>query len=168
MGWRCRKVSWAAAACLALAGCSGGVPSITVNTAHSQTPIYTPPAPPSSGGLAAPPQNGQAAVPDAYTPTDRSGTYEGVAMPLDTGGGICIKNRKVTGFKVNGRSVRFGSFRGSIDGNGGVQMFAGQHWIVGQFEGAYFAGQLDMTARGMSGGGARGCSYTMNLARVGP
>ena len=44
-------------------------------------------------------------------------------------------------------------------------MFAGQHWIVGQFEGPIFYGQLNMTE---SRFGARGCSYIINLERVGP
>jgi len=151
--------------CLALVGCSGDMPSVTVNTAHGQTPIYTPAAQ-STGSLAAPPQIEQ---PTASLATDRSGTYAGTAVPLDTGGGMCIKTRTVSGFTVRGKSVRFGSFRGTLDANGGVQMFAGQHWIVGQFEGAVFAGQLDMTQSGLGRGGfgARGCSYLLNLQRIG-
>lgn len=150
--------------CLVLAGCSGGLPSVTLNTGAGQTPIYTPSAQ-SAGGLAAPPQIAQSAAPAAAMVTDRSGTYAGTAVPLDTGGGMCIKNRKVSGFTVHGKSVRFGSFRGTIDANEGVQMFAGQHWIVGQFEGPIFYGQLNMTE---SRFGARGCSYIINLERVGP
>jgi len=144
------------------------MPSVTLNTAHGQMPIYTPTAQ-APGGLAAPPQIEQPAVPPASPVADRSGSYAGTAVPLDTGGGMCIKTRKVSGFTVHGKSVRFGSFRGTLDANGGVQMFAGQHWIVGQFEGADFAGQLDMTQTGSirGGFGARGCSYLLNLQRVG-
>ena len=142
---------------------------MTLNTGAGQTPTYTPPARSPAGGLAAPPQMAQSAAPGAAMVRDRSGSYAGTAVPLDTGGGMCIKNRKVSGFTVHGRSVRFGSFRGMIDANGGVQMFAGQHWIVGQFEGAVFVGQLDMTQNGSVRGsfGPRGCSYIINLERVG-
>jgi hypothetical protein len=145
-------------ACLALAGCAGGPPSVTINTAAGQTPVYTPPsARPSGGQLSAPPNS---------HPADRSGTYAGTAVPLDTGGGVCITNQKVSGFTVRGKSVRYGSYRGTIDANEGVQMVAGQNWIVGQFEGPIFYGQLDMTERGRAM--ARGCSYTLTLQRVGP
>jgi hypothetical protein len=156
----------AAVGCLALVGCSEGPPSITLNTAAGQTPIYTPSAR-APGGLAAPPQSGQLAAPAASLPTDRSGSYAGTAVPLDTGGGLCITTRKVTGFTVHGKSVRFGTFRGTIDANNGVQMVGGQQWIVGQFEGAIFYGQLDMTSRG-GRNAARGCSYVLTLERVGP
>ncbi len=156
----------AAVGCLALAGCSEGPPSITLNTAAGQTPINTPTARP-PGGLAAPPQSGQLSAPAASLPTDRSGTYAGTAVPLDTGGGLCTTTRKVSGFTVRGKSVRFGTFRGTIDANNGVQMFAGQQWIVGQFEGAIFYGQLDMTSVG-GRNSARGCSYLLSLERVRP
>jgi hypothetical protein len=142
-----------AAACLALAACDK---SVTLNTAAGQTPIYTPPGSPApSGQMAAPP-----------APGDRSGTYAGTAVPLDTGGGMCITNQKVSGFIVRGRSVRYQSYRGTLDANGGVQMVAGQNWIVGQFEGPVFSGQLDTTERGRSMG--RGCSYLLTLQRTGP
>src|SRR5579863_1071192 len=147
----------AAVGCLALASCAGGPPSVTLNTAAGQTPIYTPAARQPSGPLSTPP---------ASSPTDRSGTYAGNAVPLDTGGGLCITTQKVSGFTVRGKSVRYGSYRGTIDANDGVQMVAGQNWIVGQFEGPVFSGQLDTTERGR--GMARGCSYVLNLQRVGP
>jgi hypothetical protein len=161
---------WAGVGCLVLAGCSEGPPSVTLNTAAGQTPINTPSAG-RPGGLATSPQSGAPAAPAPSGPIDRSGTYAGTAVPLDTGGGLCVTTRKVSGFTVRGKSVRFGSFRGTIDANNGVQMFAGQQWIVGQFEGAIFSGQLDMTAQGTSRrdrSAARGCSYVLNLERVGP
>jgi hypothetical protein len=139
--------------CLAMAGCSEGPPSGP------------------SGVLATPPQGGQPAVPIASAPTDLSGTYAGTAVPLNTGGGRCITTRNVSGFTVRGRSVRFGGFRGTIDANNGVQMSRGQQWIVGQFEGAIFYGQLDLTPQGTSRRGRSapiGCSYILNLQRVGP
>ena len=154
-------------ACLALAGCGGGGPSVTLNTAAGQRPIYTPTAG-RPGSLAAPPQSMQPASPVASGSADRNGTYAGTAVPLDTGGGLCITNRKVSGFTVRGKSVRFGAFHGTIDANNGVQMFAGQQWIVGQFEGPNFYGQLDMTSHGNLRTAARGCSYVLNLQRVAP
>jgi hypothetical protein len=156
--------------CLALAGCSTGPSSVTLNTAGGETPIHGPPAG-LPGGLATPSQSGQPGAPTTSVPTDFSGTYAGTAVPLNTGGGLCIMTRKVSGFTVRGRSVRFGAFRGTIDANNGVQMSRGQQWIVGQFEGAIFYGQLDLTPQGTARRGRsapRGCSYILNLERVGP
>jgi hypothetical protein len=173
--WRARSdnarvsldLSWAMMGCLVLAGCSGGGPSVTLNTAAGQTPLYTP-SPGRPDGLAAPPQTARPTPSPASAPADRSGTYAGTAEPLDTGGGLCTTTRKVSGFTVRGKSVRFGAFRGTVDANNGVQMFAGQQWIVGQFEGAIFYGQLDMTGQGNLRTAARGCSYVLNFQRIGP
>jgi hypothetical protein len=150
------------AACIVLAGCSGG-PSVTLNTAAGQTPIHTPSGG-QSGGLASPPQIGQ----PVSGPTDRSGTYAGTATPLNTAGGLCISSRKISGFRVRGTSVRFGAYRGTIDANGGVQLVAGHEWIIGQFEGPVFYGQLDMTGQGGRGYVSGGCSYMLSLERIGP
>jgi hypothetical protein len=103
-------------------------------------------------------------VPPPVQTADLSGTYGGVMKPLDTGGGLCISNRKVTGFHVRGRSVRFGQFRGTIAPDNGLQMVVGQTWIFGQFEGPDFRGQIDFPGGRF---GAPGCTYLMTLQRVG-
>jgi hypothetical protein len=95
---------------------------------------------------------------------DRSGSYAGTAVPLDTGGGLCLQTQKVGSFFVRGHSVRYGRFRGTIDANSGVQMVNGRQWLIGQFEGATFHGQLDLPG-GFNG---PGCTYMLNLERVGP
>lgn len=153
----------AVAIMLVLAGCAGGTPpTIVLDTPSGPTALYSPgpevpgaPPPPGLTGLAPPPPQ----------PANLDGTYAGVAQPLDTGGGLCIANRKVGGFRVRGRSVRFGQFRGTIQPDNGVQMVAGQNWIYGQFEGSEFQGQIDFTN---SRFGAPGCTYMMALQRVGP
>lgn len=94
---------------------------------------------------------------------DRSGNYAGTAVPLDTGGGICLQTQKVGNFIVRGNSVRYGRFRGRIDANDGLQMVNGNQWIIGQFEGATFHGQLDL--RG--GFNFSGCTYMLSLQRMG-
>jgi hypothetical protein len=95
--------------------------------------------------------------------TDRSGKYAGTAVPLDTGGGICLQTQQVGNFFVRGNSVRYGRFRGTIDANNGLQMVNGNQWIIGQFEGATFHGQLSLTG----GFNFSGCTYMFSLQRVG-
>jgi hypothetical protein len=95
---------------------------------------------------------------------DRSGNYAGTAVPLDTGGGVCIQSQKVGNFFVRGNSVRYGRFRGRIDANNGLQMVNGNQWIIGQFEGATFHGQLELPGSFNFGG----CSYMLSLERVAP
>jgi hypothetical protein len=104
-------------------------------------------------------------MPPPAPPTNLNGTYAGIAQPMDTGGGLCISNRKVSGFSVRGRSVRFGQFRGTIASDYGVQMVAGQNWIDGQFEGSEFRGQIVFPSARF---GAPGCTYMMTLQRAGP
>ena len=81
-----------------------------------------------------------------------------------TDGGLCTKPLSLSGMLVQGGSVRFGRFHGVIDPYGGLQMTDAGMWIVGQFEGAVFRGQL--SAPGPRD--APGCSYLVGLARTGP
>jgi hypothetical protein len=90
--------------------------------------------------------------------------YAGTAVPLDTGGGACLYDQQVGNFRVRGNSVRYGGFRGTIAADGGLQMVSAQDWIIGQFEGPAFHGQLDLYGRF----GAPGCTYMLSLQRVGP
>ena len=96
------------------------------------------------------------------SPIHRDGNYAGTAVPLDAGGGICISNHRVGNFRVRGNAVRYGGFRGRIAPDGGLQMAYGRDWIVGQFEGATFHGQLDLNGRF----GVPGCTYMLTLDRV--
>lgn len=103
------------------------------------------------------------ALPAPAAVVDRSGDYTGTAAPLDTGGGLCLGTRKVGNFFVRGNRVRYGGFHGTIDSDNGLQMIYGSAWIVGQFEGASFHGQLDLPGRF----GALGCTYLLDLQRTG-
>ena len=81
-----------------------------------------------------------------------------------TAGGSCDNGMNVTNFRVDGNSVRFGQFRGTITPDGGLQMVFGGTWIIGQFEGATFRGQADFRGRW----GAPGCVFILTLDRTGP
>ena len=132
-----------------------------VDTPTGVTPIYTP-APAMPGGSIAPPPGLEPSPPAPLTLANRDGNYAGTAVPLDTGGGLCISNQRVGNFRVHGNSVRYGGFRGRIAQDGGLQMVYGQDWIIGQFEGATFHGQLDLNGRF----NVPGCTYMLNLARA--
>ncbi len=153
--------------CLVVFGCSG-VPNVVLDTPSGPVALNSPaPAMPVPGGSVGPPpgmdvmqQSGSAAP----TNVGRNGTYSGTAEPLDTGGGMCISTQAVDGFVVRGNSVHYGRFRGRIAADGGLQMVYGQNWIVGQFEGPTFHGQLDI----QGGFNSFGCTYLFSLSRTGP
>jgi hypothetical protein len=158
-------------AALWLAGCSGRTPQVVLDTPSGDVPLNAPqPTTGMPGGLAgqpprlepAMPAPGPAAAPAAVV--HRDGTYSGIADVLMTGGGLCIENRPIGNFRVDGDTVRFGGFRGRIAPDGGLQMAYGQDWIVGQFEGATFHGHLDVPAPFAT----PGCSYKFDLRRIGP
>jgi hypothetical protein len=161
-------------ALLLLAGCSANsgvqIPTVELDTPTGVTTLYSP-APEIPGGAPAVPPPGlmipppdQSSTASASKPArPRSGTYAGIAEPLDTGGGLCISNRKVAGFHVHGSAVQYGRFHGTIAADNGLQMVLGQTWIFGQFEGPIFRGQLDIPGNF----GAPGCTYMLTLERVG-
>jgi hypothetical protein len=138
--------AWVVCAGLAVFGCS-----------------YSPPPAMPGGQIAPPPGMEPMSLPGPQN-VSRNGTYAGTAEPLDTGGGLCISTQSVGGFIVRGSSARYGQFRGTIAPDGGLQMVAGQNWIVGHFEGGTFLGQLNLVGRF----GAPGCTYMLNLERTGP
>ena len=148
------KVAAALAIALLTAACttiipSSGAPTVIANTPFGSYPIANQP-----GGPAAnqpPPANSG----------DRSGTYSGTATVLTTGGGVCLNNRRVSGFHVRGNSVRWGQFHGTIASDNGLQMVYGTTWVFGQFVGDRFDGQISM---GMRWNGP-GCSFMMSLTK---
>jgi hypothetical protein len=113
------------------------------------------------GNLAAPPAGLDNTLPPPLGPTTRNGTYAGAANVLTTAGGMCLNNRRVTNFHVQGDAVRFGEFHGTIGADGGLQMVFRDVWITGRFQGGVFRGQL-------SENGGIGCTYLLALERVGP
>jgi hypothetical protein len=155
-------------ACLALLGCTVQTglpgPNVIFDTPMGPVPLNTPAPGGPGSGLAAPPPNLEPTLPAPAQAVSRDGRYAGIAQVLTTGGGLCIKPVTISGFIVRGNSARFGGFRGTIDPEGGVQMYYGGNWIVGQFEGGSFRGQLSYSAR-FSG---NGCTYILNLERTGP
>lgn len=148
------------ASSLFLASCTAG-PTVLVDTPSGVIPINTPAAA-IPGGLVAPPPGLDNLPSPTGQPADRSGIYAGSAVPLDTGGGLCIDNQQVGNFRVHGNAVRYGGFRGRIEADGGLQMVSGQNWIIGQFEGTTFHGQLDLNTHF----GSQTCTYMLSLARV--
>jgi hypothetical protein len=154
-----------AAACALLVSCAGE--TVLLDTPTGVTSL-TSPGPVMPGGLAAPPPGMDSPIPTAggpiTGPTDLSGAYAGTAVPLNTGGGQCLQNQPVSGFRVRGNSVRFGGYRGRIAADGGLQMVNGSTWIVGRFDGPTFRGQIDMN----QGFGNLVCTFMLTLQRVGP
>jgi hypothetical protein len=148
-------------ACLLLFGCSGA-PTVLLDTPTGVVPLNSP-APVMPSGLAAPPPGLEPSLPIPNQSVNRDGGYTGTATVLNTAGGLCTDTLKVSGFTVRGTSARFGGFRGTIAADGGLQMVYGQDWIVGQFEGATFHGQLSTMGRF----GSPGCTYLLNLERAG-
>jgi hypothetical protein len=144
-------------------GCAGGGPSVVLAVPGGTMPLHTPAPVMPGGGIGAPPGLEPAATP-VVTTGERSGSYAGTAQPLDTGGGLCISTQRVTNFHVRGNAVQFGGFRGTIAADGGLQMVYGSQWIIGQFEGATFHGEMEISSRF----GNPGCSFLLTLQRVGP
>ena len=150
---------------ICLAGCQP--PAIGMDTANGVVPLYTPPGSAPAGGLAMPPPGMQPpppSMPPSAANGSLDGTYGGVADVQITGGGQCMQNHKVFGFRVRGNQVLYSGFRGTIEPDGSVQMHFGQTWIIGRFDGPYFTGQLSSD----SWGPGPGCSWMLRLARVGP
>jgi len=147
-------------ALLGLAECSSG-PVVVLDTPLGVAPIYSPQPAMPGGAITPPPGMAQP------TPTDiaaRTGSYTGTAFPLDTGGGNCVNTLTVSNFHVHGNAVRFGGFHGTVDSDNGLQMAYGNEWVVGQFEGPTFHGQLDRPG----GKETFGCTYMLTLQRTGP
>src|SRR4051812_40239278 len=139
----------------------GGPPAVTFDTPFGPSQANPVNQPPPGGSLAAPPANIEGGQP-APTARSRNGIYSGTAVPLDTGGGLCINNQRVDDFRVEGNSVRWGGFRGTIENNG-LQMVNGNTWVIGQFGDGRFTGQIITSGRF----GAPGCSYAVTLASTG-
>ena len=150
-----------AAACTTVIPASGPPTVIRSNPFGSRVVSTSQPVVQPGGTLAAPPAGLERNRPATPTGGDRSGVYGGIAVPLSTGGGICLANQTITGFKVNGNSVRWGRFRGTIAADNGLQMVNGDTWVFGQFVGDRFDGQISTTSR-LSG---PGCSFRMSLER---
>jgi hypothetical protein len=127
----------------------GGPPVVIYNTPFGSTRL-------NPGG----PPSGPVGV-STTTSVNPDGVYHGIAVPLSTGGGLCRANIDVRRFRVHGRSVRWGNFRGTIEKHG-LQMVFGNTWVFGQFVGDQFQGQI--SSFGRSG---PGCSYMMSLTKVG-
>ncbi len=85
------------------------------------------------------------------------GLYAGSAQALDSAGARCPEFRRGGDFRVVGRQVMFGPFRGTIGDQGGLRMIYGRNTIVGHFEGNVFRGVIDYYVPP--------CSYAMLLRR---
>jgi hypothetical protein len=149
-----------------LQGCTGSdwqPPTVMVATAMGATTIYPPAAArPADDVLPGPPAGLANAASPGGPPAGPDGDYAGWADPLVTDGGLCGQTLRIEGFHVLGDRVSFGEYRGRIDGGNGVQMAAGSDWLIGQFYGATFHGQL-MTYAAHS---RPACSFSVRLERV--
>ncbi|MFO1026035.1 MAG: hypothetical protein U1E70_12665 [Acetobacteraceae bacterium] len=156
----------AAGALLASAACTTIIPPGGPPTVIQSTPFGSNVISPGGqmGGLAAPPSNLDPDLPGTLPALagPRDGVYSGVAVPLNTGGGVCIDSQTIDGFRVMGDRVRWGAFRGRIRGDN-LQMVQGNTWVFGQFEGNRFSGQITMEGRL----GSIGCTFMVTLAKTG-
>jgi hypothetical protein len=154
-------------ACLTLFGCTVQTglpgPNVIFDTPMGPVPLNSPAPGPPGGSLAVPPGLDQT-VPAPVPAVSRDGTYSGRAEVLSTGGSVCLNGMNVSNFKVRRNSVRFGQFRGTIAPDGGLQMVFRGTWIIGQFEGTTFRGQVD----GRGNWDSPGCTFILTLDRVGP
>jgi hypothetical protein len=155
-------------ACLTLFACTVQTglpgPNVILNTPMGPIPVNSPGPVMPGGGQVGPPPGLEPSLPVPTQAVSRNGTYTGYAEVLSTAGGVCLNGMKVDNFKVHGNSVRFGGFRGTIAPDGGLQMVFGGTWIVGQFEGPTFRGQVDERGRWAS----PGCTFILTLDRTGP
>jgi len=155
-------------ACLALFGCTVQTglpgPNVIFDTPMGPVPLNSPAPVPPGGALAAPPPNLMPTLPAPAQVVSRDGIYSGTAEVLSTNGGSCTSGMDVSNFRVHGNSVRFGQFRGTIAPDGGLQMVFRGTWIIGQFEGATFRGQVD----NRGGRNSAGCTFILTLDRTGP
>ena len=143
----------------------GGPPTVMLNTPFGPPQVIAggSPAVPPGGNLATPPPDFDPAASATARTGNRSGIYSGTAVPLDTAGGRCIRNQTVKGFRVHGDAVRWGRFRGTIAPDNGLQMVDGPTWVIGQFVGDTFRGQISTSGRA-----GPGCSYLMTLQKAEP
>jgi hypothetical protein len=157
------------AACSMLSACTtvlqpGQLPVTTLSTPYGPVPLNGP-GPLGVGGpgvsLATPPPGFGGRLPAPAGKVVRNGTYAGYADVLSTGGGMCLNDQPVGNFKVYGDKVQFGEMNGTIAPGGTLQMVFGNTWIVGGFHGTTFRGQI-------IAGGPAGCTFTLELDRVGP
>jgi hypothetical protein len=145
---------------LGLAGCSGP-PTVQLATPNGPQVLFAPqPAMPQEGAIP-PPANLMPSAPPPGQPVNRNGTFTGTANLMSSYGNMCQETVPVVGFRVSGNRVRFGRFHGTIDSNDGLQMVSNQQWIVGQFEGATFHGQVTFWTRE-----GPGCTYVLSLQRT--
>lgn len=97
--------------------------------------------------------------PAPSTAYGHDGVYAGVAQALNSAGAQCAEFHRPANFRVEGRAVRFGPFRGTIGPEGGLQMIYGQSTVVGHFEGDAFRGVITFHVPP--------CRYAMLLRRTG-
>jgi hypothetical protein len=75
-------------------------------------------------------------------PSPRTGPYAGIGRVLADPGGSCGDPIRISNFIVRGNQVSFGSFNGTIQPDGSLQMQAGPTYIEGQFIGTHFEGRF--------------------------
>jgi len=160
--------AFAAGLMLAATACTtiippGGPPTVIRSTPFGST-VISPGGAMAGSGTAAPPANLDPDMPGTLPALagGRDGIYSGLAVPLDTGGGVCITTQPIDRFQVSGDRVQWGLFRGRIRG-AGLQMVNGNTWVFGQFDGNRFNGQITMYGRRQT----PGCTFRLTLAKTG-
>jgi len=147
-------------------------PQVTLEVGGDEFPMNPtpqgPPPPPQGASLTAPPPNmagGPAPYPPplpapvAYLGPPQSGQYFGSGRVTNDLLGECQSTIRISNWTVNGSSVRFGAFEGTIRPDGSLSMQARQTYIDGHFNGSVFQGRV---WRGLGGG----CQYLITVQPV--
>ncbi len=99
-------------------------------------------------------------APPPSTAYGHDGVYAGTAQALNSAGARCPVFRRGENFRVVGREVTFGPFRGTIGSTGRLRMIFGQNTVVGHFEPDVFRGVVTYQVPP--------CTYAMLLRRQAP
>ena len=99
-----------------------------------------------------------ACAPQGPITTAYDGVYEGQAS-LTSPAMPCEVPGNLSPMKVSGGHVDFGNLRGWVQQDGQVNLVFGRVYVVGQFQGTHFSGQI-MNPQ-------PACNYNLSMDRVG-
>ena len=155
-------VAGIAAAIAVLGGCSAttsvnGGPVVVTARAPGGSPS-TFQLQPVTPGAGPPPGMEPVSIPPGPPGIPPSGAYRGEMVSINDPGGRCTPRVPLFNWTVRGTRVRFGTFRGTIEPNGVLNMQGRGSYISGQFYGPHFVGEF--WSPGPS------CDYRLTLSLV--
>lgn len=99
----------------------------------------------------------EACAPTGPTTTAFDGVYQGQGTLSDPGL-PCQNTAPLNPMKVSGGHVDFGNLHGWVQQNGQLTLEFGQVYVVGQFQGTQFTGQIEFPQPA--------CNYNINMNKV--